>query len=146
MQCGVIESCSLTCSMAYQLNEWRISLDNAYLRISAHLKITYKGKKELGGKKKYIKNSEVFTKVKTIPLFHKSSKQGRRPAWLNKELPLEVGQKKKIYDLWKQDQALQWVVKDMQFLGENMRNLCSACVDIGQCCLWYQTVTKGFLH
>lgn len=144
MQCGAIEPCSLICSMAYQLNEWS-SLDNAYLKTSAHLRITYRGKKELGGKKKYNKNDgEVFTKVEKIPLFHKSSKQGRRPAWLNKELLLEVGQKKKICDLWKQGQGLQWVVTDMQLLGENKRNRCSAWVDIGQCCLWYQTLTKGF--
>ena len=42
-----------------------------------------------------------------IPLCPKSSKRGRRPAWLNRELLMELRRKKKLYDLWKQDQALQ---------------------------------------
>ncbi|KAK4811148.1 hypothetical protein QYF61_019779 [Mycteria americana] len=43
-----------------------------------------------------------------IPLCHKSSKLGRRPAWLNRELLVELKRrKKKLYDLWKQGQALQ---------------------------------------
>lgn len=42
-----------------------------------------------------------------IPLCHKSSKWGRRPAWLNREFLLELGKKKKIHDLWKQGLASQ---------------------------------------
>lgn len=35
----------------------------------------------------------------------KSIKQGRKPACLNRELLLELGQKKKIYYLWKEGLA-----------------------------------------
>jgi len=42
-----------------------------------------------------------------IPLCHKSSKWGGRPAWLIRELLLDLKRKKKLYDLWKRGQALQ---------------------------------------
>ena len=37
-----------------------------------------------------------------IPKCRKSSRQGRRLAWLNKDLLLELRQKKKVYARWKQ--------------------------------------------
>ncbi|KAK4810929.1 hypothetical protein QYF61_013337 [Mycteria americana] len=42
-----------------------------------------------------------------------SSKQGRRPAWLNREPLLELRRKKKLYDLWKQGQASQEEYRDV---------------------------------
>lgn len=42
-----------------------------------------------------------------IPLCGKSRKLGRRPAWINRKLLLEVGQKNKIYNLWKRGLASQ---------------------------------------
>lgn len=42
-----------------------------------------------------------------ISLHCMSSKQGRRPPWLNRELFMEPKRKKKLYDLWNQGQALQ---------------------------------------
>ena len=37
----------------------------------------------------------------------KLSKRGGRPAWLNRELLIELKRKKKLYDLWKEGQASQ---------------------------------------
>ncbi|GAB0180024.1 hypothetical protein GRJ2_000467700 [Grus japonensis] len=41
-----------------------------------------------------------------IPKCRKSSRQGRRPAWLNRDLLLELRWKKKVYACWKQGQAM----------------------------------------
>ncbi|KAK4822413.1 hypothetical protein QYF61_015160 [Mycteria americana] len=49
----------------------------------------------------------VEAQEQAIPLCCKSSKRGRRPAWLNRELLVELKRKKKLYDLWKQGQASQ---------------------------------------
>ena len=40
-----------------------------------------------------------------IPMSKKSSKGGRRPAWMNKELLAKLKQKKEVYRRWKQGQA-----------------------------------------
>jgi len=49
------------------------------------------------------------------PLCQKMSLQGRRPAWLNRELRLELRKKKKkgVYDLCKKGQATQEDYKDV---------------------------------
>ena len=51
-----------------------------------------------------------------IPLCHKSGKQGRRPAWLSRELLVELQRKKELYNLWKQGQALQEDDRDVVHL------------------------------
>ena len=40
-----------------------------------------------------------------IPKYQKSSRWGRKPTWLTRDLLLELGQKKKVYGCWKQGQA-----------------------------------------
>ena len=55
----------------------------------------------------FFKDHLLEAQEKAISLCHKSRKQGRRPAWLNRELLVELKRKKKLYDLWKQGQALQ---------------------------------------
>ena len=47
------------------------------------------------------KNHCLEAQEQAIPLCRKSSKRGRRPAWLNRELLVELRRKKKPYDLWK---------------------------------------------
>ncbi|KAK4822040.1 hypothetical protein QYF61_006953 [Mycteria americana] len=42
-----------------------------------------------------------------IPMYRKTSRWGRRPAWLNRELWLELRKKRRVYDLWKMGQATQ---------------------------------------
>jgi len=53
-------------------------------------------------------------------LSKKSSKRGRRPAWLSKELLAELKWKRKIYRMWKERQAT-W---------EEYRNVVRACRDV----------------
>ncbi|GAB0208399.1 mitochondrial enolase superfamily member 1 [Grus japonensis] len=53
------------------------------------------------------KNHLLEAQEQAIPLCCKSSKWGRRPAWLNRKLLVELKRKKKLYDLWKRGQASQ---------------------------------------
>ncbi|KAK4828864.1 hypothetical protein QYF61_000992 [Mycteria americana] len=41
------------------------------------------------------------------PMCRKTSWRGRRPAWLNRELWLELRKKRRVYDLWKKGRATQ---------------------------------------
>ena len=52
---------------------------------------------------------KVVLKVQeqAIPLSHKMSRRGRRPAWMNRELFLRLQEKKRIYLLWKKGRATQ---------------------------------------
>jgi len=52
-----------------------------------------------------------------IPMSKKSSKGGRRPAWMSKELPAELKWKRKVYGMWKEGQTT-W---------EEHRNVVRAC-------------------
>ena len=47
------------------------------------------------------KNHLLKAQEQAIPWCPKSSKQGRRPAWLNRELLVELRREKKLDDLWK---------------------------------------------
>ncbi|KFQ22176.1 hypothetical protein N332_09245, partial [Mesitornis unicolor] len=42
-----------------------------------------------------------------VPVCQKTSCWGRRPAWLNRELWLELRKEGRVYDLWKKEQASQ---------------------------------------
>ncbi|KAK4826884.1 hypothetical protein QYF61_012072 [Mycteria americana] len=42
-----------------------------------------------------------------VPRCQKTSRWGRRPAWLTRELWLELRKKRRVYDLWKKGQASQ---------------------------------------
>jgi len=50
---------------------------------------------------------------KAIPMCRKMSQWGRRLAWLNRDLWLELTQKKRLYDLWKKMQTTQEDYKDV---------------------------------
>lgn len=47
------------------------------------------------------KNHILEAQEQEIPLCHKSSKRGTRPAWLNRELLAEPKKRNKLYDHWK---------------------------------------------
>jgi len=47
------------------------------------------------------KNHLLEAQEQAIPLCRKSRKRGGRPAWLNRELLVELKRKKKLYDFWK---------------------------------------------
>ena len=52
----------------------------------------------------------------------KTSWWGRRPAWLYRELWLELRKKRRVYELWKKGQATQEDYKDvMRFCREKIR-------------------------
>uniref|UniRef100_A0A493TP95 Reverse transcriptase domain-containing protein n=1 Tax=Anas platyrhynchos platyrhynchos TaxID=8840 RepID=A0A493TP95_ANAPP len=50
---------------------------------------------------------------RSIPMRPKMSQRGRRPAWLNRELWLELRRKKRVYNLWKSGQATKEDYKDV---------------------------------
>jgi len=51
------------------------------------------------------KHHFLHAQDRCIPLRKKSSKGGRRPAWMNKELLEELTQNRKVYGMWKEGQA-----------------------------------------
>ncbi|KFQ26467.1 hypothetical protein N332_01936, partial [Mesitornis unicolor] len=53
------------------------------------------------------KKDLLKVKEQAVPVCWKTSRRGRRPAWLNRELWLELRKKKRVYDLWKKGQASQ---------------------------------------
>ena len=53
---------------------------------------------------------------KDKPAGKKTSQQGRRPAWLKRELWLDLREKMRIYNLWKKGQATQEDYKDVMTL------------------------------
>ena len=48
----------------------------------------------------FFKKEILKVQEQAIPMCRKMSQQGRRPAWLNRELWLELWKKKRVYDLW----------------------------------------------
>ncbi|KAK4819386.1 hypothetical protein QYF61_003657 [Mycteria americana] len=53
-------------------------------------------------------NSVKKQKVEVyLPRCQKTSRRGRRPAWLTRELWLELRKKRRVYDLWKKGRATQ---------------------------------------
>ena len=58
------------------------------------------------------KSHVLRAQEQAIPKCGKSSKRGRRPAWLSRDLLLELRQKRKVYGLWKQGQAAQEDYRD----------------------------------
>jgi len=65
------------------------------------------------------KNHFLHAQERCIPLSKKSSKGGRRPAWMSKELLAEIRWKRKVHGMWKEGQAT-W---------EEYRNVVRACRD-----------------
>jgi len=65
------------------------------------------------------KHHFLHAQERCIPLRKKSSKGGRRPAWLNKELLAEIRCKRKVQGMWKEGQDT-W---------EEYRNVVRACRD-----------------
>ncbi|KAK4830685.1 LOW QUALITY PROTEIN: hypothetical protein QYF61_012854, partial [Mycteria americana] len=69
----------------------------------------------------FFKEEVLKAQERAVPRCRKTSRWGRRPAWLNRELWLEL-RKKKVYDLWKKGQASQEDYKGVARLcGEKMR-------------------------
>ncbi|KAK4813839.1 hypothetical protein QYF61_001937 [Mycteria americana] len=55
----------------------------------------------------FFKEEVLKAQERAVPRCRKTSQQGRRPAWLNRELWLELRKKRRVYDLWKKGQVTQ---------------------------------------
>ncbi|KAK4818945.1 hypothetical protein QYF61_022210 [Mycteria americana] len=55
----------------------------------------------------FFKEEVLKAQEQAVPRCRKTSWRGRRPAWLNSELWLELRKKRRVYDLWKKGQTTQ---------------------------------------
>ncbi|KAK4813675.1 hypothetical protein QYF61_019568 [Mycteria americana] len=55
----------------------------------------------------FFKEEVLKAQERAVPRCRKTSQRGRRPAWLTRELWLELRKKRRVYDLWKKGQATQ---------------------------------------
>ncbi|KAK4820905.1 hypothetical protein QYF61_008137 [Mycteria americana] len=55
----------------------------------------------------FFKEEVLKAQERAVPRCQKMSRRGRRPAWLTRELWLELRRKRRVYDLWKKGQATQ---------------------------------------
>ncbi|KAK4815187.1 LOW QUALITY PROTEIN: hypothetical protein QYF61_021047 [Mycteria americana] len=55
----------------------------------------------------FFKEEVLKTQEQAVPRCRKTSRWGRRPAWLTRELWLELRRKRRVYDLWKKGWATQ---------------------------------------
>ncbi|KAK4826464.1 hypothetical protein QYF61_009191 [Mycteria americana] len=55
----------------------------------------------------FTKEEVLKAQERAVPRCRKTSRRGRRPAWLTRELWLELRKKRRVYDLWKKGQATQ---------------------------------------
>ncbi|KAK4816200.1 hypothetical protein QYF61_012665 [Mycteria americana] len=55
----------------------------------------------------FFKEEVLKAQERAVPRCRKTSRQGRRPAWLTRELWLELRRKRRVYDLWKKGRASQ---------------------------------------
>ncbi|KAK4810588.1 hypothetical protein QYF61_007325 [Mycteria americana] len=55
----------------------------------------------------FFKEEVLKAQEQAVPRCQKMTRQGRRLAWLNRELWLELRKKRRVYDLWKKGQATQ---------------------------------------
>ncbi|KAK4823310.1 hypothetical protein QYF61_000523 [Mycteria americana] len=55
----------------------------------------------------FFKKEALKAQEQAVPRCRKTSRRGRRPAWLTRELWLELRKKRRVYDLWKKGRATQ---------------------------------------
>ncbi|KAK4828073.1 hypothetical protein QYF61_023133 [Mycteria americana] len=60
----------------------------------------------------FFKEEVLKAQEQAVPRYQKMSRQGRRLAWLNRELWLELRKKRRVYNLWKERQASPEDYKD----------------------------------
>ncbi|KAK4823640.1 hypothetical protein QYF61_004561 [Mycteria americana] len=61
----------------------------------------------------FFKEEVLKAQEQAVPRCQKMSQQGRRLAWLNRQLCLELRKNRRVYDLWKKGQAIQEDYKDV---------------------------------
>ena len=99
-----------------------------------------------------------MSQEQSVLMCPKASRCGRRPAWLNRELCLELRRKKRVHNLWKRGRATQEDYKDVARLcRDKVRkdkahlelNLATAVKDNKKCfykCVNTKRRTKETLH
>ncbi|XP_071884244.1 small ribosomal subunit protein mS29 isoform X1 [Anas platyrhynchos] len=104
------------------------------------------------------KREILMAQERSVPICPKTSWRGRRPAWLNRELWLELRRKKRVYNLWKRGRATQEGYKDVARLCRDKTrkakahlelNLATAIKDNRKCFYKYISTkwrTKENLH
>ncbi|KAK4815580.1 hypothetical protein QYF61_004097 [Mycteria americana] len=55
----------------------------------------------------FFKEEVLKAQERAVPRCRRTSQRGRRPAWLTRELWLELRRKRRVYDLWKKGRATQ---------------------------------------
>ncbi|KAK4823601.1 hypothetical protein QYF61_003801 [Mycteria americana] len=55
----------------------------------------------------FFKEEVLKAQERAVPRCRKTSRRGRRPAWLTRELWLELRKKRRVYDLWKKGRETQ---------------------------------------
>ncbi|KAK4825315.1 hypothetical protein QYF61_026834 [Mycteria americana] len=70
----------------------------------------------------FFKEEVLKAQERAVPRCRKTSRRGRRPAWLNRELWLKLRKKRRVCDLWKKGRATQEDYKGVARLcRENIR-------------------------
>jgi len=83
----------------------------------------------------FFKEIVLKEQEQVVPMCHKTNHWGRRPAWLNRELLLGLGKKRRVYHLWKTGQAMQ----------EQYRGLIRSCREEGKAVdVTYLDFSKAF--
>lgn len=60
-----------------------------------------------------LKDELLTAQEYAVPMCWKMSQKGRRTAWLNRDLWLELGKKKKNYEMWKKERTTQEDYKEV---------------------------------
>ncbi|KAK4810061.1 hypothetical protein QYF61_007225 [Mycteria americana] len=61
----------------------------------------------------FFKKEALKAQEQAVPMCHKMNRRGRRLAWLNRELLLELGKKRRVYHFRKKGQATQEEYRDL---------------------------------
>ena len=70
----------------------------------------------------YFKRGVLKAQEQAVPVCRKTSRRGRRLAWLNRDLWLDLKNKRRIYCLWKRGQVSHEDYKDVvKLCRENIR-------------------------
>ncbi|KAK4829746.1 LOW QUALITY PROTEIN: hypothetical protein QYF61_006455 [Mycteria americana] len=70
----------------------------------------------------FFKKELLKAQEQAVPMCGKTNQQGRRPAWLNRELLLRLRKKRRVYHFWKKGQTTQEEHRDLiKSCGEKIR-------------------------
>ncbi|KAK4811203.1 hypothetical protein QYF61_021274 [Mycteria americana] len=61
----------------------------------------------------FFKKEVLKAQEQAVPVCHKTNRRGRRLAWLNRELLMELRKKRRVYHFWKKGQASQEEYRDL---------------------------------